>query len=477
MTSPCRTIRTMACLLSGLVGMSASSVSFAMHANAGALAEQSQYVCDSVSAGQAIDYETHFSAEFKKAVPKAALDSILAKVRRQYGPCQGWYFKQKRNDHSGRILTRQAKNKELRFSLAVDPSSSVITGLMALGEASRVPQFSSLEQAANAWQTLAKAHAPAEEPQPDTGNESANAIASLLISTGKKDLLAINPEAKHALGSAFKLWVLMALDEKIRHGELHWHTEVPIKEQYKSLPSGEMHKLPEGTLVSIKQLAQNMIRISDNTATDHLIRLLGRKNIEQFLLTHRLTRFDNQPLLTTRELFLIRATYSDIQAGRWQQSNRREREKMLTNLPALNRSALLLKLAYWRQPKHIQRIEWFASPREMCNSLLYFEQTASATAKAILALNTPLLPVEQAPLAYAGFKGGSEPGVLQLNYLLKPARGEPYCVVMGLNNTQKLIDENAAFGTAEGLLKVFLESIGNPDKSEKSSRAREQSKS
>ena len=66
---------------------------------------------------------------------------------------------------------------------------------------------------------------------------------------------------------------------------------------------------------------------------------------------------------------------------------------------------------------------------------------------------------------------------MQLNYLLKPARGEPYCVVMGLNNTQKLIDENAAFGTAEGLLKVFLESIGNPDKSEKSSRAREQSKS
>jgi len=95
-------------------------------------------VCDSVSAGQAIDYETHFSTDFKKAVPKVALDSILAKVRRQYGPCQGWYIKQKRTDHSGRILTRHSNGKELGFSLTVSPTTGVITELMTLGKASRV---------------------------------------------------------------------------------------------------------------------------------------------------------------------------------------------------------------------------------------------------------------------------------------------------------------------------------------------------
>ncbi len=64
------------------------------------------------------------------------------------------------------------------------------------------------------------------------------------------------------------------------------------------MPTGVLQNLPDGTPVNLELLAQLMIQISDNTATDSLIEVLKKPRIEA--LSPR-----NIPILTTRELFQL----------------------------------------------------------------------------------------------------------------------------------------------------------------------------
>jgi hypothetical protein len=429
----------------------------AKHASAQFLNKQSQYVCDSLTAGQVVDYSAHFSAQFRQAVPAGALNSILAKLKKRYGVCSGWLYGQKRGDHAARILTQHKTARQLLFDLAVDPQSGVITGLMALGEHRPVPVFASIQAAAKAWVRAVQG------AQPSTDSSR---LASVLISTNNRAQLAIQPDARLAIGSAFKLWVLAALDEKIRAGEFSWDKKIQIQDALKSLPSGTMQTLAEGTPVSLRQLAENMIRISDNTATDHLIAFLGRRSIENYMARHGLSSFANTPFLSTRELFVVRAVFTDAQAQQWQAADRSGRLQMLKALPQWGPVALAMQLSYWKTPKHIQQIEWFASPRDICKTMQHLNKVASSQAKKILSLNTPLLPAKH-QLSYAGFKGGSEPGVLTLNYLLKTADGNTHCIQLGANNSTKPLNEQALMRTAEGLLSVWLQQYSGETKASK----------
>ena len=50
----------------------------------------------------------------------------------------------------------------------------------------------------------------------------------------------------------------------------------PIRDELDSLPSGTTQDEPPGTGLPVRELALRMIAMSDNTATDHLIDLVGR---------------------------------------------------------------------------------------------------------------------------------------------------------------------------------------------------------
>ncbi len=101
-----------------------------------------------------------------------------------------------------------------------------------------------------------------------------------------------------AVGSTFKLLVLNTYEDAIKKGELKRETIVSLKEKNRSLPTGVLQNLPDGTPVNLELLAQLMIQISDNTATDSLIEVLKKPRIEA--LSPR-----NIPILTTRELFQL----------------------------------------------------------------------------------------------------------------------------------------------------------------------------
>ena len=109
---------------------------------------------------------------------------------------------------------------------------------------------------------------------------------------------ARQPDMPLAVGSAFKLAVLNALIDEIRDGRHHWSDAVPLQTQWKSLPSGVFQKWPTGTPITLATYATEMISVSDNTAADALIHIVGEKAIAPYA-------GNNEPFLTTREMFIF----------------------------------------------------------------------------------------------------------------------------------------------------------------------------
>jgi hypothetical protein len=109
------------------------------------------------------------------------------------------------------------------------------------------------------------------------------------------------------LGSAFKLYVLDALARAIAAGKVRGDQPLTVTSQVKSLPSGVLQDDPDGTRVSVQQVATDMISISDNTAANMLIALLGRHAVEAATRAAGMTHpARNVPFLTTRELFVLK---------------------------------------------------------------------------------------------------------------------------------------------------------------------------
>ncbi|MEL6531167.1 MAG: serine hydrolase, partial [Pseudomonadota bacterium] len=122
---------------------------------------------------------------------------------------------------------------------------------------------------------------------------------------GTAPAISIQPDKQMPLGSAFKLYVLATLAQDIAEGTRSWSDVVEL--QSKSFPSGRMQDWPQGSPTTLHTLAVMMISISDNTATDELVRVLGRDRILEVMAeTGHPSPELNDPFMTTRELFLLK---------------------------------------------------------------------------------------------------------------------------------------------------------------------------
>ena len=80
---------------------------------------------------------------------------------------------------------------------------------------------------------------------------------------------------------------------------------------------------------------------------------------------------------------------------------------------------------------------------------------ADPTAKAILAISGGLPPQALSLLRYAGFKGGSEPGVANLTYLVQTRSGGWYALSTGWNNPAAPVDANRLAGLAARAIQLL----------------------
>lgn len=253
------------------------------------------------------------------------------------------------------------------------------------------------------------------------------------------------------IGSIFKLWVLDAVVAAIEAGALSWEDVVTIDAEVRSLPSGELQNLPDGATVTVREAAQKMIAISDNTATDALIRAVGRDAVEESMVTTgHSSPLENTPLLTTRELFWLLFGDASLRE-RWDAADSRGREMLLAEIPAGVPSIEAIGEA---RPGWKGGADWFASHDDLALAHVALQEKAESVAGApvrdILAENPGLAFGEE--WDYVGFKGGSSIGVLAGSWYLEREGEEPLVLtVLARADDAETLTTNASvvFGFVE----------------------------
>ena len=238
---------------------------------------------------------------------------------------------------------------------------------------------------------------------------------SVVVIDGGKARAGLQPDLPLAVGSTFKLAILAALQEQIAAGKHRLDEIQPLRPAWKSLPSGTFHRWPDGTPLTIATLANQMISISDNTAADALLSIVGRENAEQFAPR-------NKPFLSTREAFILKSPSNSVLADRYRKADETGRR---TRLEEVDRQPLP-KVDDFMKPVALD-IEWFFTTNELC-ALIAKISTAPA-----LHINPGVAKREDwKEIAY---KGGSEEGVLNLTTLVTASDGRQYCVSATWNNS------------------------------------------
>ncbi len=264
-----------------------------------------------------------------------------------------------------------------------------------------------------------------------------------------------------AIGSAFKLYVLGTLIDRVQKGEQSWDGVVKLRDEWRSLPSGVTQTWPVGSPVTLHTLATQMISISDNTATDHLLFHLGRTSVEKMLgaMGHKKPAL-NQPFLSTREMFVIKETGKEAERiEAYSAGALKQRRKYLKEVVGKVKWEDFGGVSLL-EPTGIDKVEWFASANDLVRAMDWIRSHTKEAdpARGILSVN-PGLSFDKKVWSFVGYKGGSEAGVLNLTWLLQRKDGEWFVLSAGWNDTEKSLDEAQFFGLVQG----FIDQVSQGD--------------
>lgn len=124
-------------------------------------------------------------------------------------------------------------------------------------------------------------------------------VAMHHIETGEE--LMIDADNYYILASVFKIPVLVEACFQMADGKFKPQDRWPLKVEDKNLPSGILTFLEDGLTPTVKDILTLMIIISDNTATDIMMKHVGKTAINQRM---QQLGFDHIHVpLTVRELF------------------------------------------------------------------------------------------------------------------------------------------------------------------------------
>ena len=260
---------------------------------------------------------------------------------------------------------------------------------------------------------------------------------------------SIDPATAAPLGSAFKLYVLDALGNAVAAGKVGWNQTLTVTAQVKGLPPGDLQNEPDGTQISVLDTAAKMISVSDNTATDMLINLVGRSAVEAALTaTGMASPALDRPFLTTREIFILKLDQWPALAERYSAADEPHRRALLAG--TVDRAALppVAAAGAWTTPRDVDSLEYFASASDICRAYASLAALARRPGLSpigqVISLNDDGLQLDPALWKTTWFKGGSEPGVLTLAYLATTRTGRSYVVTVLAENPSQPIDETTA---------------------------------
>jgi len=376
--------------------------------------------------------EAVFSTGFLAAVPAAQVKALSASLTAQFGAAIEVALIAPR-DGARASLEIRFERGIAKGGIAIDPaedkrvSELVFTSVDSLAAADDTPakiaaDLAALPGSVNAWFGLLEGGAP---------------------------VISLGADKPLALGSTFKLYVLAALAEDVKAGRRKWSDVVPLTA--KSYPSGQLQDWPKGSPLTLHTLASLMISISDNTATDQLIAVLGDNRILELMAdSGHANPAMNDPFLTTRMLFLLKASDPKI-IEIWRGGGVSTRLGIAAMIAQTTVPLQDINAAFAAGPKALD-IEWFASPADLAKLLAHMRASADPAAFEILAINPSATPAIKSNWDYIGFKGGSEPGVLNLTWLLRDKAGRDHMLALGWNNPDAVLDEAKLEGIARRIL-------------------------
>ena len=376
-----------------------------------------------------------FDRSFFKYLSLEKTEEILRQVYRTNGRVTAVKLDHADSLYSAHFTFETEKNFAFPAALSISKDTGRLTGLFF-----RSPYQKNLSLAAVAKQLFAL--------------PGRTGFLALKLNEPGRTLQALNENEYFAIGSAFKLYLLGTVLEE----GYSWKKIFTLKEGSRSLPSGRLQNWPDGSPLTVHTLATAMISESDNTASDTLADGLGRKTIEGALsaLGHSKPEL-LKPFLKTADIFRLK---SDTEASvKYLNAPLEEKYRLLDAIAHKPLHAADLKTA----PFGIDKIEWPASPTDLCRLMDYFYKKDDKAALAILAVN-PGLDIPKNKFLYAGYKGGSEAGVLNMTWLLKTSgpvnqdQSAPdwYCLTGSWNNEKDNLEENKFFE----LMQAAINAIG-----------------
>lgn len=362
-----------------------------------------------------------FSPAFLAQVPPERVRAIAQQFTTQYGPVRGLAGIDAQGAQVATIHI-DYERATAHFNIVVEPNPPHrVTGLQLTGADMRGDSIAAV---------LAEIRAL----------PGATGVAVARLGDGAPQIVAGNePERALAIGSTFKLFILAELSRQVQAGERRWSDVVPLDRR--SIPAGTLQAWPQGSPVTLHTLAALMISISDNTATDILLHTLGREAIEQMMGRIGIAAAArNRPLLSTLEMGLIK-TGPDTGVAAWRDAAEAERRRLLATHYDARDAARVDIARFTGNPAHIDSIEWFASSTDLARTMDWLRRHGDETARAIMAIN-PALPQQlRGAFPYIGYKGGSEPGVISLTWLIRDSAGGWHVVTGSWNNPQAPVDE------------------------------------
>ncbi|KQM65629.1 hypothetical protein ASE75_05110 [Sphingomonas sp. Leaf17] len=366
------------------------------------------------------DFDGSFSPAFRAEIPREKMVALSAQVRETLGTAQRVETLTPRGAWAADLIVGYERGTAA-VTLTLDPTPPhVVTGLRITGMTQRDDSFARLEADLRALPGMSGYVVMA------LGNGAPTRVAGY------------NSGTPAPLGSAFKLWVLAEASRQVTAGQRRWSDVVTLGPR--SLASGVLHAWPKDAPVTLQTLATLMISVSDNTATDALMTALGRDSVNAVVArTGVVSGPRTLPLLTTRELIAIKA--DPALSAAWGKADAGERKRLLAANTARFATAPLDASIFAGNPVAIDSVEWFGSPDDMARTLDWLRRNGDATARAILAVNPGAAAATADALAYLGYKGGSEPGVITMNYLAQVRDGRWFAVAGNWHRSDAAVSE------------------------------------
>lgn len=384
-------------------------------------------------AGEA--YAQYFDDAFLEQVPPDQLDAIFSDLRSRTGPVSAVVPAERRSATSGQFRFHTEGGFSVPVDLAINPQPP--HRIMGLWLSAPVPLSSTFDALHDRLAQL-----------PGTVG-----MIAMRLAPEPAVIAELNADTSLALGSAFKLFVLAEVERAVADGALRWDSVLILQPEWRSLPSGILQNWPDGAPITIHTLASLMISLSDNTATDALIHILDRDRVESAVERLAPASADrNRPFLTTREVFQLKSEPESELTERYLAADADARRQILAE-EGLPPTESLMPFADG-MPALIRELEWFASAREMAGVLDVLRTGDDDVAREIMAINSGI-QLDDDAWPYIGFKGGSEPGVLNLSYLLRSASGEWYAVVATWNDPSAPVQTETLVGLVQRAIELL----------------------